>query len=192
MLASAGQGSGDTNPMESWLEAALELAAHFPPGQLSIGRPQQDRAVALMDDVQAELKDLGPAHRRVLRDVPASIRVHAVVGARPQRRWFEPPAWRRSVLDVGCSPGHLAMALVKAGFDVQGIDLNACVAREVRARMAGAAADHSHEHRAGPDALPKRVLRPGDLYRGPGTHRHNRSLRRFLEKSAAFFVPEAG
>ena len=29
------------------------------------------------------------------------------------------------VARVGCSPGHLAMALVKAGFEVQGIDLNA-------------------------------------------------------------------
>jgi 2-polyprenyl-3-methyl-5-hydroxy-6-metoxy-1,4-benzoquinol methylase len=107
---------GDANPMESWLEAALDLAPRFPPGQISIDRPAQERAVALLDDVHRELKDLGPhiveyfGTSRPRYEYTLSL----ALGQRGGR-----------VLDVGCSPGHLAMALVKAGFEVQGIDLNA-------------------------------------------------------------------
>ncbi len=116
MLASVGQGTGDTNAMERWLEAALELAANFPPGQMSIGRPQQERAVALLDEVQAELKDVG---QNIVEYFETS---------RPRYEYTLSLALEQNggrVLDLGCSPGHLSMALVKAGFDVQGIDLNA-------------------------------------------------------------------
>jgi 2-polyprenyl-3-methyl-5-hydroxy-6-metoxy-1,4-benzoquinol methylase len=106
----------DTMSMESWLEAALDLAAHFPPGQLSIGRPQQARAVALLDEVHRELTELGP-------DI-----VQYFETSRPRYEYTLALALEQSggrVLDVGCSPGHLSMGLVKAGFEVQGIDLNA-------------------------------------------------------------------
>src|SRR5215207_8300182 len=59
MPASAGHGSRDTDPMEKWLEAALDLAAPFPPGQISIGQAQQARALSLLDDVHQELTTLG-------------------------------------------------------------------------------------------------------------------------------------
>ena len=115
ILESAGQGSSDTSLMESWLEAALELSTTFPPGQLSTGRPQQARAVALLDEVQAELKDLG---QHIVEYFETS---------RPRYEYTLSLALEQDggrILDVGCSPGHLAMALVKAGFEVQGIDLN--------------------------------------------------------------------
>ena len=115
IVESAGQGSSDTSLMESWLEAALELSTTFPPGQLSTGRPQQARAVALLDEVQAELKDLG---QHIVEYFETS---------RPRYEYTLSLALEQDggrILDVGCSPGHLAMALVKAGFEVQGIDLN--------------------------------------------------------------------
>lgn len=114
--ASAGQGIGDTDPMERWLETALELATNFPPGQIAIGRSQQNRAVALLDDVQAELTSVGP-------DI-----VQYFETSRPRYEYTLSLALdqeRGRVLDLGCSPGHLSMALVKAGFEVQGLDLNA-------------------------------------------------------------------
>ena len=124
MLALAEQGSGGTSSMESWLEAALELAAPFPPGQLSIGRPQQDRAVALLDEVQAELKGLGQQIVEYFETSRPRYEYTLSLALDQNGGRSESPAWRSSVLDVGCSPGHLAMALVKAGFEVQGIDLN--------------------------------------------------------------------
>jgi 2-polyprenyl-3-methyl-5-hydroxy-6-metoxy-1,4-benzoquinol methylase len=102
--------------MERWLETALELATNFPPGQIAIGRSQQARAVALLDDVQAELKHAGP-------DI-----VQYFETSRPRYEYTLSLALdqgRGRVLDLGCSPGHLAMALVQAGFEVQGLDLNA-------------------------------------------------------------------
>ena len=101
--------------MERWLEASLDLATNFPPGQISIGPRQRERAASLLDDVHRELKDAGP---HIVQYFETS---------RPRYEYtlslaLEQPAGR--VLDVGCSPGHLAMALVKAGFEVQGIDLN--------------------------------------------------------------------
>src|SRR5688572_4738894 len=115
-LAAIGQGTGDTNAMETWLEAALELSANFPPGQISIGRPQQERAAALLDEVQAELKDVG---QNIVEYFETS---------RPRYEYTLSLALEQNggrVLDLGCSPGHLSMALVKAGFEGHGIDLNA-------------------------------------------------------------------
>jgi 2-polyprenyl-3-methyl-5-hydroxy-6-metoxy-1,4-benzoquinol methylase len=105
-----------TDSMESWLEAALDLATHFPPGQISIDPTRRERAGALLDDVHRELQATGP---HVVQYFETS---------RPRYEYTLSLALERSggrVLDVGCSPGHLAMALVKAGFEVQGIDLNA-------------------------------------------------------------------
>src|SRR5215204_5410187 len=101
--------------MESWLEAALELAANFPPGQISIARRQRDAAIARLDEVKAELTNVGP---KIVEYFETS---------RPRYEYtlalaLDQPGGR--VLDLGCSPGHLSMALVKAGFEVQGVDLN--------------------------------------------------------------------
>jgi 2-polyprenyl-3-methyl-5-hydroxy-6-metoxy-1,4-benzoquinol methylase len=114
--APAGPGPGVIDPMEQWLESALELATNFPPGQISIGRTQHERAVAVLDDVQAELRQVGP-------DI-----VQYFETSRPRYEYTLSLALgqdRGRVLDLGCSPGHLSMALVKAGFEVQGLDLNA-------------------------------------------------------------------
>jgi 2-polyprenyl-3-methyl-5-hydroxy-6-metoxy-1,4-benzoquinol methylase len=101
--------------MDGWLEAALDLAGPFPPGQLSIGGPQQRRAARVLDEVHAELEGLGP------------LIVQYFETSRPRYEYTLSLALEHHVgrvLDVGCSPGHLSMALVKAGFDVQGLDLN--------------------------------------------------------------------
>lgn len=101
---------------EQLLEAALELATNFPPGQISIRRSAQERAAALLDDVQAELTDAG---QNIVQYFETS---------RPRYEYTLSLALEQSggrVLDLGCSPGHLAMALAKAGFEVQGVDLNA-------------------------------------------------------------------
>ena len=105
-----------TDSMERWLEAALDLATHFPAGQISIDPTRRERAAALLDDVHRELEATGP---RIVEYFETS---------RPRYEYTLSLALDRSggrVLDLGCSPGHLAMALVKAGFEVQGIDLNA-------------------------------------------------------------------
>jgi 2-polyprenyl-3-methyl-5-hydroxy-6-metoxy-1,4-benzoquinol methylase len=115
VLASPVRATDHTSLMESWLEAALVLSTNFPPGQLSIGRLQQERAVALLDEVQAELKSVGP---KIVEYFETS---------RPRYEYTLSLALEQNggrVLDLGCSPGHLSMALVKAGFEVQGIDLN--------------------------------------------------------------------
>ena len=101
---------------ECWLEEALDLAANFPPGQISIGRLPQQRAVGLLDDVHAELRAASP-------DI-----VQYFETSRPRYEYTLSLALEQNggrVLDLGCSPGHLSMALVKDGFDVQGLDLNA-------------------------------------------------------------------
>lgn len=108
-------GTGEIDPMERWLAAALDLAGTFPRGQLSMKQPQRERSNALLDAVHIELKDLGPKL------------VEYFETSRPRYEYtlslaLEQDAGR--ALDVGCSPGHLAMALVKAGFEVQGLDLN--------------------------------------------------------------------
>jgi 2-polyprenyl-3-methyl-5-hydroxy-6-metoxy-1,4-benzoquinol methylase len=116
MLTPAGQQISDAQAIERWLEAALELAANFPPGQIAIGRPQQERAAALLDEVQAVLKDAG---QNIVEYFETS---------RPRYEYTLALALEQSrgrVLDLGCSPGHLSMALVRAGFEVQGVDLNA-------------------------------------------------------------------
>jgi len=113
--ASAGRGAGDNSLIETWLETALELAANFPPNQLSIDGARQDRATAFLNEVRGELAARGP-------DIAQYFDT-----SRPRYEYTLALALQQGrgrVLDVGCSPGHLAMALVKAGFDVQGIDLN--------------------------------------------------------------------
>ena len=113
--ASAGRGTGETDPLERWLEAALAFAANFPPEQIALGRSQQQRAVTLLDDVHAELKAASP-------DI-----VQYFETSRPRYEYTLSLALDQNggrVLDLGCSPGHLAMALVNAGCDVQGVDLN--------------------------------------------------------------------
>jgi 2-polyprenyl-3-methyl-5-hydroxy-6-metoxy-1,4-benzoquinol methylase len=108
--------SAGAETMEQWLEASLDLAANFPPGQISIGDRPRERAAALLDAVHQELKDSGP---RIVEYFETS---------RPRYEYTLSLALEQNggrVLDVGCSPGHLAMALVTGGFEVQGIDLNA-------------------------------------------------------------------
>jgi 2-polyprenyl-3-methyl-5-hydroxy-6-metoxy-1,4-benzoquinol methylase len=115
IAASAGPATGATDQLERWLEAALELSSNLPPGQLSLDRRQQDLAALLLDEVRAELKDAAPDLVKYFET------------SRPRYEYTLALALARSggrVLDVGCSPGHLAMGLVKAGFEVQGIDLN--------------------------------------------------------------------
>jgi 2-polyprenyl-3-methyl-5-hydroxy-6-metoxy-1,4-benzoquinol methylase len=102
--------------MEHWLEASLDLAANFPPGQISLGAAQRERAVALLEAVHRELQDAGPHI------------VEYFETSRPRYEYTLALALDQQggrVLDLGCSPGHLAMALTKAGFEVQGVDLNA-------------------------------------------------------------------
>jgi 2-polyprenyl-3-methyl-5-hydroxy-6-metoxy-1,4-benzoquinol methylase len=115
LTSSVEHATGEYNSMQRWLEAALEFGGTFPPGQLSIERSQQDRANALLDDVHAEVKHLG---QKVVEYFETS---------RPRYEYTLSLALEQDggrVLDVGCSPGHLSMALVKAGFEVQGLDLN--------------------------------------------------------------------
>jgi 2-polyprenyl-3-methyl-5-hydroxy-6-metoxy-1,4-benzoquinol methylase len=113
--APGGPGNGDDDRLEGWLETALELSKNLPPGQLSIDRHQTDRAAMLLEEVRADLNDAAP-------DL-----VQYFETSQPRYEYTLALALGRGggrVLDVGCSPGHLAMALVKAGFEVQGIDLN--------------------------------------------------------------------
>lgn len=108
-------GTGEIDTMERWLAAALELGGTFPPGQLSIGQPQRERADALLGEVHGELGNLG---QKIAEYFETS---------RPRYEYTLSLALEQHggrVLDVGCSPGHLSMALVRAGFDVQGLDLN--------------------------------------------------------------------
>jgi 2-polyprenyl-3-methyl-5-hydroxy-6-metoxy-1,4-benzoquinol methylase len=115
LSASAGRGTGDTELLESWLEAALAFATNFPPEQITIELSHQHRAVTLLDEVHAELTATGP-------DI-----VQYFETSRPRYEYTLSLALGQNggnVLDLGCSPGHLAMALVKAGFEVQGVDLN--------------------------------------------------------------------
>jgi 2-polyprenyl-3-methyl-5-hydroxy-6-metoxy-1,4-benzoquinol methylase len=114
-LSSVARGTGEAHTMERWLDAALELGGRFPPGELSIGRPEQERASLLLDEVQRELRNLGP---KIVEYFETS---------QPRYEYTLSLAIEQDggrVLDVGCSPGHLSMALVKAGFEVQGLDLN--------------------------------------------------------------------
>jgi 2-polyprenyl-3-methyl-5-hydroxy-6-metoxy-1,4-benzoquinol methylase len=113
--ASAGAATGTTDQLERWLEAALALSTNLPPGQLSSDTGVQDRAAMVLEEVRAELKDVAP-------DL-----VQYFETSRPRYQYTLALALASRggrALDVGCSPGHLSMGLVKAGFEVQGIDLN--------------------------------------------------------------------
>ena len=116
MRAPVGHDTASSDAMDRWLEAALELATNFPPGQISIGRSQQERAIGLLNEVQAELSAAG---QDIVQYFETSL---------PRYEYTLSLALNQNrgrVLDLGCSPGHLAMALSKAGFQVQGVDLNA-------------------------------------------------------------------
>ena len=100
---------------EEWIELAPAFAAAFPEGRLSVDGRQQVGAAHLLDEVRDELRPMG-------EDI-----LQYFDGSRPRYELALALALKRlpgSVLDLGCSPGHLGMALSRARADVTGLDLS--------------------------------------------------------------------
>lgn len=105
-----------TITLDEWLQMALPLAGRFPDGRLTVAAQDRARAAQLLDAVRAELRGVAEGVAEYFD------------GSRPRYEYALALALdggrRGALLDVGCSPGHLAMALSHAGFIVSGIDLN--------------------------------------------------------------------
>ncbi len=105
-----------TLTVEEWLEAAIVFSRNFPEGTLRVDHRQRERAAVFLRGVRAELSSMG-------QDIEQYFD-----SSGPRYEYALALALERGpcrVLDLGCSPGHLAMALVRAGFQVDGLDLNA-------------------------------------------------------------------
>lgn len=98
-----------------WLRAARRRGGDFPKATLTVSDADRVRAKELLDQVRRELTSLG---EQVLEYFDSSC---------PRYEYTLGLALGQTsgrVLDLGCSPGHLGMALVMHGFEVEGIDLN--------------------------------------------------------------------
>jgi len=99
----------------SWVAAELRPQSAFPPNGLQLTDAAVEQADSLLNDVRREIASTG-------EDVLLCFDV-----SRERYRFilqFMLPQPRGKVLDLGCAPGHGAMALAKAGFDVFGIDMS--------------------------------------------------------------------
>jgi len=108
-------GSDRRLTVDDWLEAALAFGANFPRGTIVSNHSRQKHAAALLADTREEIRSLGTG---IVEYFDSSC---------PRYEYALALALEHApgrVLDLGCSPGHLGMALLRCGFDVHGLDLN--------------------------------------------------------------------
>lgn len=111
----ATQTRGASVTLEDWLESAINFSRNLPAATLTLEQRHRDRAASLLAQTRQELRAMG-------QDIEEYFD-----NSGPRYEYALALALERApcqVLDLGCSPGHLAMALVRAGFQVSGLDLN--------------------------------------------------------------------
>jgi 2-polyprenyl-3-methyl-5-hydroxy-6-metoxy-1,4-benzoquinol methylase len=101
--------------IDECLSNALQLEGAFPKADLRVNKSSFQMAATLLEGVKNEIASMGEdisTYFDVARD-RYQFTLQLIVD-RPKGK----------VLDLGCSPGHVSMALINAGFEVFGIDLN--------------------------------------------------------------------
>lgn len=97
------------------IRRVASLRSNFPAGLLTRSVALQADAASILGAIRSEVESLG---QEAITYFDTSRPRYELCLALA----LEEPVGR--VLDLGCSPGHMSMALTKAGFDVWGLDLN--------------------------------------------------------------------
>ena len=93
-----------------------QIQGAFPKADLLVTKSSFQLTETLLEEVKNEIASMGEDILKYFRDSRDRYQFTLqLIVDRPKGK----------VLDLGCSPGHVAMALINAGFDVYGIDLNA-------------------------------------------------------------------
>jgi 2-polyprenyl-3-methyl-5-hydroxy-6-metoxy-1,4-benzoquinol methylase len=97
------------------LSNMAQIEGAFPKADLLVNKSSFQLAETLLEEVKNEIASMGEDILAYFRNSRARYQFALqLIVDRPKGK----------VLDLGCSPGHVAMALINAGFEVYGIDLS--------------------------------------------------------------------